>query len=116
MSFISIDRYPPFFPRLRRWLFGDPIEKHAFIPLTFKGWKDPDRAKKYGDVLTRYEIEISARREQVRYPRGVLDFHVHGDETQGTKPGAVLAVSCFPYALAREAIKKFLDEAGIIVE
>lgn len=112
----SFHRYPPLFPRLRRWIFGDPSQIQLFIPVTFKGWKDSDLEKKYSGELTAYEIEISSRRERISYPPGIIDFHVHFDMINITKPNTTLVVSCLPHVLARKAIQQFLDEAGLIVE
>lgn len=112
----SLHRYPPLFPKLRRWLFENPLHTQLFIPVTFKAWKDAELEQKYSGDLTAYEIELSARREQISYPPGIIDFHVHYDKKNASTKKATLVVSCLPNVLARNAIQQFLDEAGLIVE
>ena len=83
---------------------------------TFKGWKDPDLAKKYHESLGFYADEISDRHTDIRFPKGILQFYTN--KTKGDAPdiGSQVDVIYFPETLVREQIKKFFDDAGLIVE
>lgn len=85
-------------------LFGKVFKTH------FGGWKNENIREKYFGSFSYYEVEVSAKREEPHFPRGIYALRGRDNEVEGigTPEDARIDVEYKPREITVEEIKKYL--------